>query len=415
MPHPPSTLPRAWLIVGLLWVVAALNYLDRMMITTMHDTLTAAIPMTESQYGWVTTIFLLVYAALSPLGGFIADRFNRSRLIIASLLVWSLFTWLTGHVKSYNQLIFVRGMMGVSEAAYLPAALALIADYHRGPTRSLATGIHMTGISIGSLIAGVGGWMAEHRGWSLAFDVFGVFGVVYTFVLLSVLRDPPRDELPATATPAQSQKPQFIAAIVDLFRTPAFIGLLVFWSLLGVVGWAFGGWMAVYLKETFHMTQSAAGFAALGYLYAGSLCGKVVGGVLADWKSRTHPRGRILVAAAGMFIAAPATLMIAHAGILALALAGLSLYGLTRSFSDANLMPILCQVSDPRYRATGYGVLNMFNMFAGGVTVYAGGAMRDSHFNLSILYQIAAAVLLVCGAVLLLVKPRARKEAPPVA
>ncbi len=414
---PVSTLPRAWLIVGVLWVVAALNYLDRMMITTMHDTLTSAIPMTESQYGWVTTIFLWVYAVLSPVGGFIADRFNRSRLIIASLLVWSLFTWLTGHVKSYNQLIFVRGMMGVSEAAYIPAALALIADYHRGPTRSLATGIHMTGISIGSLIAGVGGWMAEHRGWSFAFDVFGVFGIAYTFVLVGVLRDPPRDEFSGTAaaTPEESRKPEFIPAIADLFRSRAYLGLLVFWSLLGVVGWAFGGWMAVYLKETFKMTQSAAGFAAQGYLYAGSLCGKIVGGVLADRWSRTHPRGRILVAATGLFIAAPATLLIAHAEILALALAGLSLYGLTRSFSDANLMPILCQVSDPRYRATGYGVLNMFNMLAGGVTVYAGGALRDSHFNLGILYQIAAAVLLACGVVLLLVKPRTPKNGPAVA
>jgi len=125
-------LPRAWLIVGVLWVVAALNYLDRIMITTMRDSLTQAVPMTDAQFGLLTSVFLWVYGLLSPLAGFLADRFNRSRLIVFSLLVWSLLTWLTGHARSFEELIAVRALMGLSEAAYLPAALALIADYHRG-------------------------------------------------------------------------------------------------------------------------------------------------------------------------------------------------------------------------------------------------------------------------------------------
>ena len=86
---------RAWLIVGLLWVVGCLNYLDRVMITTMRGSLKDAIPMTEAQFGLLTTAFLVVYAALSPFAGFLADRFNRSRVIIGSLFVWSLVTWLT--------------------------------------------------------------------------------------------------------------------------------------------------------------------------------------------------------------------------------------------------------------------------------------------------------------------------------
>ena len=186
----PDHLSRAWLIVGVLWVVAALNYLDRIMITTMRDSLTQAVPMTDAQFGLLTSVFLWVYGLLSPFAGFLADRFNRSRLIVFSLLVWSLLTWLTGHARSYEELIVVRALMGVSEAAYLPAALALIADYHRGSTRSLATGIHMTGLSVGTGLAGIGGWVAERHGWSAAFDVFGIFGVVYATGLFFVLRDP---------------------------------------------------------------------------------------------------------------------------------------------------------------------------------------------------------------------------------
>ena len=86
---PTASLPaRAWLTVGLLWVVGCLNYLDRVMITTMRGSLKEAIPMTEAQFGLLTTVFLLVYAVLSPFAGFLADRFNRSRVIIVSLFVF---------------------------------------------------------------------------------------------------------------------------------------------------------------------------------------------------------------------------------------------------------------------------------------------------------------------------------------
>ncbi len=140
-----ETMFRAWLVVALLWVVALLNYLDRMMLTTMRDSIKAAIAMNDEQFGLLTSVFLGVYGLLSPLGGYLADRFSRSRVIVGSLLVWSLVTWLTGHAQTFEQLLAARALMGLSEACYIPAALALIADYHRGPTRSLATGIHMTG------------------------------------------------------------------------------------------------------------------------------------------------------------------------------------------------------------------------------------------------------------------------------
>jgi MFS family permease len=158
--------PRAWLMVGLLWVVGCLNYLDRVMITTMRGSLKETIPMTDAQFGLLTTAFLLVYALLSPLAGFLADRFNRSRVIIGSLLVWSLVTWLTAHAKTYDQLLTTRLLMGVSEACFLPAALALVADYHRGTTRSLATGIVLGGVMIGAAMGGLGGWIAERHHWS---------------------------------------------------------------------------------------------------------------------------------------------------------------------------------------------------------------------------------------------------------
>ncbi len=399
---------RAWMMVGLLWVVAALNYLDRIMVTSMRDSLTQAIPMTDAQFGLLTSVFLWVYAVLSPFAGFLADRFNRSRMIIVSLFVWSLLTWLTGYCTSFNQLIVVRALMGVSEAAYLPAALALITDYHRGPTRSLATGIHMTGISVGSGLGGAGGWLAERHGWGFAFHVFGLFGIVYAVLLALKLRDAPRDSvLTSTGEPAEKAPPLRMMrdAAVNLFGSGSFWLLLAFWSLLGLAGWSFSGWMPTYFKENFNLKQGEAGIMATAFLYSAAMLGKPVGGVWADQWSRTNVRGRILVPSLGLFVAAPAILLVAQTQTLALAIAGISIYGLMRAFSESNLMPILCQVVDPRYRATGYGVLNMFASIVGGLTIYAGGRMRDANLSVSTLFTFASGCLLVCAVLLLFVRP----------
>ncbi len=402
-------LPRAWLIVGVLWVVAALNYLDRIMITTMRDSLTQAVPMTDAQFGLLTSVFLWVYGLLSPFAGFLADRFNRSRLIVFSLLVWSLLTWLTGHARSFEELIVVRALMGLSEAAYLPAALALIADYHRGSTRSLATGIHMTGLSVGTGLAGIGGWVAERHGWAAAFDVFGLFGIAYAVGLLFVLRDPPRESGVVTSNEDQ---PRLGQALTSLFSSRSFLLLLAFWGLLALAGWAVMGWMPTFFKEQFKLDQGAAGISATSFLAVAMVVGKLAGGAWADRWSRTNERARILVPAIGLFIAAPATLLVANTSVLALAIAGLSIYGFTRVFSDANLMPILCQVSDSRYRATGYGVLNMFSCIVGGLTVYIGGVLRDAQINVGTLFQCAAGGLLLCGVLMVMVRPSKGASCP---
>ena len=152
-----TLIPGAWKVVALLSVVGCLNYLDRIMVTTMRVSLIEAIPMTEAQFGLLTSVFLWVYGLLSPFAGFLADRFNRSRVIIISLFVWSVITWLTSYATSFETLLATRALMGISEACYIPAALALIADYHSSSSRSLATGIHMAGIMAGQSLGFIGG------------------------------------------------------------------------------------------------------------------------------------------------------------------------------------------------------------------------------------------------------------------
>ena len=397
---------RAWLVVALLCVVGCLNYLDRTMITTMRSSIVEAMPMTDAQFGLLTSVFLWVYGLLSPFAGFLADRFNRSRVIIGSLFVWSAVTWLTAYATTFEELLATRALMGISEACYIPAALALIVDYHRGPTRSLATGIHIAGIMVGQSLGFVGGMLAEQHDWSYAFHILGLVGIGYSAVLVFTLRDAPQAANKVVVVNDATPRVGFADGIRNLFSRPAFLLILVCWGLLGVVSWMIVGWLPTYYKEHFSLSQTAAGVYATGYFHTAALVGVLVGGALADYWSRTNARARILLPALGLCIATPAIFLASSTDILYVTVAGFMIYALTRTFTDANMMPILCLVADPRYRATGYGVLNLFSCIIGGLGLYAGGVLRDAEVDLGRMFQVAAGLMLVCAFILYRVKPK---------
>jgi MFS transporter, Spinster family, sphingosine-1-phosphate transporter len=396
----------AWLVVGLLWVIALLNYLDRLMITTMRDALKADIVMTDSQFGLLTSIFLWVYGIFSPFGGYLADRFGRSRVIVASLFIWSAVTWATGHMHSFQGLLAARAIMGLSEACYIPAALALIADYHRGPTRSLATGLHMSGIYAGAALGGVGGHIAEHYSWRAGFTWFGVVGVVYAIVVYFTLRDVP--VAPNAAQPASSSRPRMglLATILGLLKQPAFMLLIFSFALVSLANWGIYGWLPTYLREHFKLGLGVAGMAATGYVQVASFAGVLIGGIWADRWSRTQPRARLWVPAIGYCAVGPCLFFGIGADLFPVAIAGLIVYGLGRGFYDANLMPIVRSIADERYSATGYGLLNFIGCMVGGAMVYVGGWMKDAQVDLALVFQFSAAGLFLTGLVLFFLRPR---------
>lgn len=403
---------RAWLTVGLLWFIGLLNYLDRVMITTMRGSIVAEIPMTEAQFGLLTAAFLWTYGILSPFAGFLADRYSRSRVIVISLFSWSFVTWLTAHATTYGELLATRVLMGVTEAAYIPAALALITDYHRGHTRSRAEGIHMSGIMVGAGLGGVGGWIAERHGWEHSFTLFGLIGLGYAFIVAFLLKDAPR-ERPSNAVINETDELPKIglrAAFVSLFSKNSFTLAVFYWGLLGMGGWAVVGWMPTYMNENFNLTQGVAGLTATGYLQTALLVGVIVGGAWADRWFRTNPYGRFYVPFIGLCCAAPGIFLAGNTNLLPLAIIGLVVYGFARAFADCNMMPILCQVTDPRYRATGYGVLNLCGTIVGGFTIYAGGALRDAKIDVSLIFGFASVSMVGCAALLLLIKSHAAAD-----
>ncbi|MGK6353041.1 MFS transporter [Parapedobacter sp. DT-150] len=386
-----------WVIVGVLWIVAFLNYLDRILITSMRDPIVSEFTLDDAQFGLLTSVFLWSYGILSPFGGFLADKYSRKNVIIFSVTVWSLATVWTGLVSSFEEMIAARIVMGVSEAFYIPAGLALITDYHRGKTRSLATGLHFSGLYAGLALGGVGGYIAEIWGWRYGFQVFGAFGCIYAIFLLFLLRDKGRDADASVAeNDIQVKEPvQLVAAIKSLLTERSYLILLFYFVVLGIANWLIYAWLPTFLKDQFALGLGEAGISATLYPQIGSFIGVLLGGLWADRWFRTNPRARILVILIGFTVGAPFLMLMSWTPVFLIAIVAMFIFGMARGFNDANLMPVVRQVADSRYAATAYGVLNFLSTIAGGLMVYVGGALKDAQINLSIIYLIAAGLLLL--------------------
>jgi MFS family permease len=398
----------AWFVVALLVPVALLNYLDRQMLAAMKFSLMTDIPDIGSDANWgkILALFKWTYAFLSPIGGYLADRFSRRHVIAGSLLAWSAITWATGQVTSYDQLLITRAIMGISEAFYIPAALALIADYHLGETRSRAVGMHQMGIYAGVIVGGFSGYAADDPslGWRWMFEMCGLMGVLYAVPLFLMVRNAPaRPEIhePAKTSPARAAK--------ELLGNPSFLLLVLYFTLPAMAGWIVRDWMPAILKTEFGIGQGQAGVSATLYWMVAAVVAAVTGGWLADrWMQRT-PRGRIYTSAIGMGLIVVAMMGVGYSpmtGMLGVAIGFLILFGLGWGFFDTNNMPILCQITRPHLRATGYGLMNMVSISCGGLADWGFGVLLDLKIPLLMVFGIFASVALLSIVVVLLIRPR---------
>jgi MFS transporter, Spinster family, sphingosine-1-phosphate transporter len=378
-----------WLLVALLWVVAVLNYVDRQAIFSVFPLLEAELKVPAVQLGLLTTVFAWVYGLVSPFAGYVADRFGRVRMILLSLLVWSVVTWLTGHAGNIGQLLGSRALMGISEACYIPAALALIADYHGARTRSLATGLHQSGLYIGVIIGGAGGgWLGQHFGWRPAFTLMGVVGIAYFLILKLALRG---TDVPKKAT---TQNKPIGATIKELLHLPGFLPLATVFSTVALANWIAYTWLPLYLYETFGMSLAEAGFSATFYMQAGSFAGILAGGWLADFWTIRSSRGRLSTQMTGLLLMAPFLFSVGFVRGHYLLLAALFLFGFGRGLYDCNTMPTLCDIAPPEIRSTGYGIFNLMSCLAGGAATAAAGYLKGT-IGLSGSFEITAVLLLL--------------------
>lgn len=377
-PNQKSSYP--WVVVGLLFVVALLNYMDRQMLSTMRDSMKLDIAELQSAeaFGFLMAIFLYIYGFMSPVAGSIADRVNRKWLIVCSLFVWSAVTYGMGMATNYNQLLWLRAFMGVSEALYIPAGLAMIADYHTGKTRSLAIGIHMSGLYLGQALGGFGATVAEAYTWHTAFHWFGIVGIVYSLVLVFFLKEKRTEKVATTGGSTNSNKIPLFKGLSMIFSMTAFWVILFYFAAPSLPGWATKNWLPTLFADTLKIPMSEAGPLSTIIMAASCFVGAVfIGGPLSDKWVQKNLRGRVYTGAIGLALTIPSLILLGLGTSFIAVVAAAVLFGIGFGMFDANNMPILCQFVPSSLRATAYGFMNMVGVFAGAAVTQVLGKFKD--------------------------------------
>ena len=386
-----------WIVVGLLWGVALLNYMDRQMLSTMKEAMQVDITELQSatNFGYLMAIFLWIYALMSPVSGIIADRLSRKWLIVGSLFVWSSVTYLMGIANTFDQIVWLRALMGVSEALYIPAGLSLIADYHTGKSRSLAVGIHMTGLYMGQAIGGFGATVAAAFSWHTTFHWFGIIGIAYAVILMLFLHDKKIETIPTEKLQAKPhEKESVFISLKSLLTNVAFWVILLYFAAPSLPGWATKNWLPTLFAENLNLPMSQAGPLSTITIAVSSFIGVIIGGPLSDRWVQKNLRGRVYTGAIGLGLTIPSLLLLGFGhNLIAVVAAGL-LFGIGYGIFDTNNMPILCQFVSRKQRATAYGVMNMIGVAAGAFITHLLGRWGDNG-NLGIGFAMLAIVVAV--------------------
>lgn len=398
-----------WVVVGLLWGVALLNYMDRQMLSTMKESMQLDISelQTAENFGRLMAVFLWIYGLMSPFAGAIADRVNRKWLIVISLFVWSAVTYGMGYANTFTEIYWLRALMGVSEALYIPAGLSLIADWHSDKSRSLAVGIHMTGLYTGQAIGGFGATVAASYTWHTAFHWFGLIGIAYALLLVLCLRENPNHNVvKPTVETNKVEKESILKGFSALFSTVAFWIILFYFAAPSLPGWAIKNWLPTLFSENLNLPMAEAGPMSTITIALSSFCGVVAGGILSDRWVQRNIRGRIYISAIGLGLTIPALFLLGFGhNTIGVISAGM-LFGIGFGIFDANNMPILCQFVSPKYRATAYGIMNMTGVFAGAMVTNVLGKWSDDG-NLGLGFALLSVVVAVAIALqLLFLKPK---------
>ena len=393
-----------WIVVGLLWVVALLNYMDRQMLSTMQEAMRVDIVELDKAeaFGALMAIFLWIYGFMSPVAGMIADRFSRKWLVVGSLFVWSAVTFLMGYADNFHELYWLRAVMGVSEAFYIPSALSLIADWHQDKSRSLAIGVHMTGLYAGQAIGGFGATAAAMFSWQSTFHWFGVVGIAYSLILILLLHENPsrivigKDRIKVSGM----KKVSVFSGLSILFSTWAFWIILFYFAAPSLPGWATKNWLPTLFAESLDIPMAQAGPISTITIALSSFIGVIIGGILSDRWVQKNLRGRIYTGAIGLGMTIPALILLGFGhSFVSVVGAGL-LFGIGFGIFDANNMPILCQFVAAKYRGTAYGIMNMTGVFAGAAVTKLlgkwtdGGSLGEGFALLSVVVALALALQL---------------------
>ena len=367
---PLSDSRTAWRLVALLWVAFLINYVDRQIVFSMFPVLRSELHFSETLLGVIGSLFLWVYSSSMLLTGRLADVIRRDRIVVGSLVLWSVATLGTGLSRTATEFLFWRALVGVTEALYVPAAFGLIANFHSGRTRSRALAIHGTAQFTGIVAGGwAGGWMADHHLWRYGFAALALIGVLYAVFLARAFRSFP-------AMPAVERSPE--SSSLEILTSRCYLALTASFVAFNGLLWMFYAWLPDWIRDHHSLTMAQSGFAATFFTQASTAVGVLIGGFLGDRLAARVAAGRIYVAAAGLALSAPFAWLTFATTSLAVARASSALFGLLSGLLIANLFASAYDVISERNYGAGAGVLNFCGGLSAGTAVFLAGAWKQT-------------------------------------
>lgn len=291
--------------LALLMFVYILNFLDRTIIYILFPLIKKEMEFSDTQLALLgTTSFVIFYTVLGIPFGRLADRGSRTKLIAIGLLVWSLFSGLTGFANGFWTIFLCRVGVGVGEATLGPAAISLLADYFPPARRATVTSIYSMGIAIGAGLAALLGGYLSQIGWREAFFIVGFPGVFFA-VLVFLLREPKR-EIKTAATEANYSSTDW----KRLLSNKSFVLLCIGYALLGLATNNLSIWGATFYSRVNNFDLPTIGFWGGILTLTAGIPATLLGGIFADYFRRQSKGGRMYYGAILSLISVPFWLLL---------------------------------------------------------------------------------------------------------
>ena len=373
-----------WEVVLLLWVAFFLNQADRQAFNIVLPQIQEHLGASDSTMGLIAMLFNVFYALTVPFAGYFADRMSRSRQIWVSTLIFSTATFFTGLSGGIFWFILFRCFgMGLGQGLFGPTYTGIIAEYHDTKTRARAMSLHQTSYYIGVITCGfLAGWVAEKLGWQYAFFIFGGIGILFTAVLAWRLKDKPKEAVavPAAEDGKGKKAPTLFQAIAEIFSVPTAVCMLIAYIglIFGLNGYL--TWMPKYLKESFDLSLTSAGFHSMFWTHAAAFFGVLAAGAISDRMAarKGGARNRLLLQAAGLLLSAPCIALMGLSGNFVIVCAALAGFGFFRAFFDAGTYAVLYDVIEPKYYSMSSAVLILFGFGIGSLAPWILGMISDA-------------------------------------
>lgn len=368
------TLRTAWWLVAVLFVTACISYADRLVLSVLVDPLRQSLGLTDSAVGVLQgPAFTLVYVFAALFFGRLADRRNRLNTVLAGATAWCIATALCGLADGFATLLTARMLVGVSEAALLPAAVSMIADSFAPQRRGTAVGLFAMGTVIGGPLGiSAGGALlsaaetgtfagvpviAALESWRAVLVTMGVIGLLVP-VLLLTLREPQRH---ASSHDASWRAAARYVLSERRVLLPLYMGM----ALLSIGDYGLVSWVPTALSRRYGWSADEVGL-SFGLITAiAGIGGALCGGWFSDLgRKSAGVRGRVLICIVGALCATCGASAVSgdqpH-----FTLAGLGVWVLASTIAGVGGVAILQDLVPNHFRGTAVSILTFCNTLMG--------------------------------------------------